>query len=308
MPRRRKEETEAEKPKTEETKEAPTFFIISGMSGAGKTFANKCFEDMGFYCVDNMPPALIPHFAELCAHSTRHIDRVSLVADIRGGEFFDDVLMMLDALDKAGYKYKIVFLDAANEVLIRRYKESRRRHPLAPANGTLQNGLDQERDRLQKIRDRADFIIDTSGMNPWRLKQELLNSVLGDVKGATFDISVISFGYKYGIPLDADLVFDVRFLPNPFYEEELKLQNGRTEVVKEFVMKHEVSRELLRRVAELVLFMLPQSQKEGKTSFVAAVGCTAGFHRSVVIAEEVARALEDNDYKVTVIHRDLKTA
>lgn len=284
----------------------PGFFIITGMSGAGKTFANKCFEDMGYYCIDNMPPALIPHFAELLAHSTRKVTHVSLVLDIRGGEFFDDVFMMLDAFDNAGYPYKIIFLDASNEVLIRRYKETRRRHPLAPANGTLQDGIEQERARLAKIRDRADFRIDTSAMTPWNLKQELLRSVVGEEREASLEISIISFGYKHGIPLDADLVFDVRFLPNPFYEEALKPHDGRTQEVRDFVMRHDVSRELLRRVTDLVLFMLPQARKEGKTSFVIGVGCTAGFHRSVVIAEELADELEKKDYKVSLIHRDVK--
>lgn len=284
----------------------PTFFIVSGMSGAGKTFANKCFEDMGFYCVDNMPPALIPHFAELCAHSTRRIDRVSLVLDIRGGEFFDDVFTMLDALDKAGYLYKIIFLDASNEILIRRYKETRRRHPLAPGNGTLEDGIEQERTRLAKIRDRADYHINTSDMSPWNLKQELQKSIIGDEKGTALDISVISFGYKFGIPLDADLVFDVRFLPNPYYEEELKPHDGRAGEVRDFVMKHDASRELLRHVTDLILFMLPQSRKEGKTSFVIAVGCTAGFHRSVVVGEEIERILKEKNYKVSLIHRDVK--
>jgi len=283
------------------------FYIITGLSGAGKTFANKCFEDLGFYCVDNLPPKLIPNFAELCAHSTRMIDKVSLVLDIRGGEFFDDVYVALDMLDKAGYKYCILFLDASNEVIIRRFKETRRLHPLSGVNGSIQDGLEEERRRLRRLRDRADFYLDTSKMNPWELKRELARIILGDEKGEELDITIISFGYRYGVPLESDIIFDVRFLPNPFYEEELKNISGESKEVADFVMNHQVSKDYLQRAADLVLFMLPYTKLEGKANLVISIGCTGGFHRSVVIADELGKILREKNYEVSVIHRDLKT-
>ncbi|MEW6201192.1 MAG: RNase adapter RapZ [bacterium] len=283
------------------------FYIITGLSGAGKTFANKCLEDLGFYCVDNLPPKLIANFAELCAHSTRKIEKVSLVLDIRGGVFFDDVFSALDTLDKSGYKYCILFLDASNEILIRRFKETRRLHPLSGPNGSIQDGLEEERRQLKGLCDRADFYLDTSKMTPWELKRELARIVLGDEKGERFDITIISFGYRYGIPLESDIVLDVRFLPNPYYEENLKNISGISAQVDDFVMSHEVSKEYLKRTADLLLYMLPLSKLEGKANLVISIGCTAGFHRSVVIADELYKILKEENYEVSVIHRDLKT-
>jgi RNase adapter protein RapZ len=281
------------------------FYIITGLSGAGKTHANKCFEDMGFYCIDNLPPALIPNFAELCSHSDRKIDKVSLVLDIRGGEFFDDLFKALEALDKAGHSYHIVFLDSSDEALVRRFKETRRAHPLAGGQGSILNGISIERVKLQKIKERADFFIDTTEMNPWRLKQEIVSTILGGDSGSRIGISIITFGYKYGIPLDADIVLDVRFLPNPYYDEALKDLRGTDVEVYEFVMKNQVTQVYVKKLADLILFMLPHSLVEGKANLVIAVGCTGGHHRSVVVGIELARMLSQKGYEVKTTHRDL---
>lgn len=284
------------------------FFIITGLSGAGKTQASKCFEDMGFYCVDNLPPALIPDFAELCSHSARKIDAVALVLDIRSGEFFDDLFKALEALDKAGHAYRIVFLDASDESLVRRFKETRRSHPLSGEHGTIMDGIAEERRRLQKIRERADFYLDTSNMNPWALKQEVITKVLGADDGSSrIGINVISFGYKYGIPLEADMVLDVRFLPNPYYDEALKDLCGLDMEVYEFVMKNTLTQQFLKKVMDLFLFVLPHSITEGKANLTIAVGCTGGHHRSVVLAEETGKLLAQKGYNVIVSHRDLKS-
>ncbi len=283
------------------------FTILTGLSGAGKTHANKCFEDMGYYCIDNLPPALISNFMELCSHSDRKIDKVSLVLDIRGGEFFDDLFKGLEALDKAGHHYRILFLDASDEALVRRFKETRRAHPLSGENGSILHGIGMERQRLQKIKDRADFVIDTTNMNPWALKQEIVNNVLGAPGGSRLGISILTFGYKYGIPLDADLVVDVRFLPNPYYDDSLKDLRGTDIEVYEFVMKNQVTQKFIGKFLDLVLFMLPHSQVEGKANLTIAVGCTGGHHRSVVVGIELGRLLAQKGYDVSVTHRDLNT-
>lgn len=280
-------------------------YIITGLSGAGKTFANKCMEDMGFYCVDNLPPALIPHFAELCSSSQRKIDRVSLVIDIRGGEFFDDLFKALDALDQADFSYSIIFLDTADEVLIRRYKESRRQHPLAGESGSTVEGIRAERKRLKKLRDRADLYIDTTKMNIWALKKELTAAIAGTEETASLNVTIVSFGFKHGVPLDVDFVFDVRFLPNPHYEEKLKGLTGRDEPVSQFVMASPMTGEFLDKLKDMILFVLPHTIAEGKSNVVISIGCTGGHHRSVVLSIELARFLAHNGYKVNVRHRDI---
>jgi RNase adapter protein RapZ len=281
------------------------FFILTGLSGAGKTFANKCFEDMGFYCVDNLPPALIPHFAELCTNSQRSIDRVSLVIDIRGGEFFDELFMALEALDNSGYIYKIVFLDASDEVLVRRYKETRRMHPLAGGEDRIIDGIHAERLKLKRLKDRADYYIDTSKMNTWALKREMADAILGDAKASRISVNIISFGFKYGLPLDADISLDVRFLPNPYYEEHLKNLSGENKEVYDYVMGSPTTQEYMRRAADLVLYTLEHSVEEGKSNLVVAIGCTGGHHRSVVLAIEMCRVLTQQGFNVSVKHRDI---
>lgn len=280
-------------------------YILTGMSGAGKTFANKCLEDAGFYCVDNLPPELIPHFVELCSNSTRDIDKISLVIDIRGGEFFDPLFKSLDTLDKTNHRYSIVFLDADDEMIVRRYKETRRQHPLAGKNGGILHGISQERELLKRLKDRADFYIDTSGMNTWELKKAISATLMGDENARAMDITIFSFGFKYGLPMDADTVFDVRFLPNPYYEDTLKKLSGENEEVYEFVLANPASQEFIKKASDLLLFIIPHAIAEGKTNLVVAFGCTGGHHRSVVMAIEFCRILTQNGYNVSVRHRDL---
>ena len=212
-----------------------------------------------------------------------------------------------EALDKAGHHFRILFLDASDEVLVRRFKETRRAHPLSGENGSILNGISMERRRLQKIKERADFVIDTTGMNPWALKQEIANTILNGHGKARMGISVLSFGYKYGIPLDADLVLDVRFLPNPYYDDNLKDLRGTDVEVYEFVMKNQITQVYIKKLLDLVMFMLPHSQVEGKANLTIAVGCTGGHHRSVVISIELARLLGQKGFDVSVSHRDLNT-
>ncbi len=293
---------------TSEKRRNIDFFILTGLSGAGKTIANKCFEDLGYYCVDNLPPALIPHFAELCSNSQRSIDRVSLVIDIRGGEFFDDLFKALDALDNSGYKYKIIFLDANDDVLVRRYKETRRMHPLAGGEDRIIDGIHAERLKLKPLKDRADYYIDTSKMNIWVLKKEITDAILGDEKASHVSVNIISFGFKYGLPLDADLVFDVRFLPNPYYEENLKKLSGENQEVYDYVMKSPLTQEYMKRMADLTLFTLDHSVEEGKSNLVVAIGCTGGHHRSVVLAIELFRLLSKKGFNVSIKHRDISVS
>jgi UPF0042 nucleotide-binding protein len=281
------------------------FYILTGMSGAGKTFANKCLEDMGFYCVDNLPPALIPHFAELAANSSRKIDRVSLVIDIRGGEFFDDLFKALDALDRASYSYKIIYLDANDSALLRRYKETRRLPPLANDETTIIEGVHAERKALKRLKDRADYYIDTSTKTPAALKKEISKAILGDEQSAGLSVTIISFGFKYGLPPEADVALDARFLPNPYYEESLKNFSGENREVREFVMTSQVTQDFISKAADLLLFTLPHVIAEGRRNLVVAVGCTGGHHRSVVLSIELCRILTQHGYNVSVKHRDI---
>lgn len=278
--------------------------VITGLSGAGKTTAVQCLEDLGYYCVDNLPPALIPKFAELCSQAEGKITRVALVIDIRGRKFFDSLSEALHTLDQQGYRYQILFLEAADEVLVRRFKESRRRHPLAPLGRVLE-GITTERQWLQELRGRASKIIDTSNLSVQELKEQIMEIFGGRGGVSPLMVTVISFGYKYGIPMDADLVFDVRFLPNPFYVRELREYTGREKEVREFVLRHRVTQMFLRRFTNLLVFLLPLYIKEGKSHLGVAIGCTGGQHRSVVLADEIGKALRKRGYQVIVKHRDL---
>lgn len=280
-------------------------YILTGLSGAGKTFANKCLEDIGYYCVDNLPPELIPHFAELCSNSSRQIQKVSLVIDIRGGEFFDRLFKALDTLDQTNHRYSIVFLDAEDETIVRRYKETRRQHPLSGKDGGILDGIRKEREMLKRLKDRSDYYINTTGMNTWELKKAVLGSLQDDEKTRTLDVTIFSFGFKYGLPMEADIVFDVRFLANPYYEDALKKLSGENEEVYEFVLSKPASQEFIRRASDLLLFMLPHCVAEGKSNLVIAFGCTGGHHRSVVMAIEFCRILTQHGYIVNVRHRDI---
>jgi len=278
--------------------------IVTGLSGAGKTQAMHSLEDLGFFCVDNIPPALIPKFAELCSQTVGEINRVALAVDIRGGEFFADLFGVLEQLDSIGVKYEILFLEASDETLVRRFKESRRRHPLSE-HGELLQGIQEERVRLQDLRGKAQRIIDTSNLSIKELKDEL-NNLFGDITDtSSLLITLTSFGYKYGLPLDSDLVMDVRFLPNPYYDLALRCFTGNDPLIQEYVLKSEATIEFVKKFCELIEFLIPHYIREGKTSLVIAVGCTGGKHRSVTLANKIGEILRSKDYRAKVRHRDI---
>ena len=282
-----------------------TFVLITGLSGAGKTETVRILEDMGYFCVDNLPPALIPKFAELCIQSEGRINHIALVCDIRGRGFFDHLIEVLETLEDSGFSYEILFLEASDEALIRRFKESRRRHPLHP-EGSVLDGIQQERQRLQELRGRAHRVIDTSSLTPRELRQEIGRCFGGNSNYRTMAISVISFGYKHGIPLDADLAIDVRFLPNPHYVESLASFTGNDAPVRDYVLKWSITQRFLRKLLDLVEFLLPQYVREGKQELVIAIGCTGGRHRSVAITNYIADFIRQQGFVVNVEHRGLQ--
>ncbi len=281
------------------------FVIVTGLSGAGKTQAIWCLEDLGFFCVDNLPPTLIPKFAELCAQSEGKINKIALVVDIRGGGFFDAVYDSLENLKTLGIKCEILFLDASDETLVRRFKESRRRHPLG-THGRVLDGIREERLKLEELKGKASKVIDTSELSNKQLKEQITLLYGGDNEEHNLNINVMSFGYKYGIPMDADLVFDVRFLPNPHYIEELRPLTGNDSEVQEYVLDSPVSRTFMRKFSGLIKFLIPHYIKEGKTSLVIAIGCTGGQHRSVTLVNKLFESLKTNNYLVNKRHRDLE--
>ena len=285
--------------------ENPRLVIITGMSGAGKTQVMRFMEDLGYFCVDNLPPALIPKFAELCAQSGGRVNRVALVVDIRGGEFFDQLMQVLGELDQQSILSEVLFLEASDETLIHRYKETRRRHPLA-LQGRISEGISKERDRLEYIRGRATHIIDTSDLTTAQLKEKITELYEGGAEQSRIHVNVVSFGFKYGIPLDADMVFDVRFLPNPFYVESLRCKSGENPLVREYIDKWPVTQQFLRKLQEFIDFLVPHYVKEGKSQLVIAIGCTGGLHRSVFVAGKVGEILQSQGYNVTLEHRDIK--
>ncbi|OZU88759.1 RNase adaptor protein RapZ [Virgibacillus indicus] len=285
--------------KEQETK----LVVITGMSGAGKTVAVQSFEDLGFYCVDNLPPTLLPKFLELMKDSTNNIRKVALVMDLRGREFFDSLFEALDILGKEEWLHEhILFLDAKDEQLVSRYKETRRSHPLA-VGGLPLNGIQQEREILDELRGRAQRIIDTTNLKPKELREKILKIYTED-KQEIFSVHMVSFGFKYGLPIDADLVFDVRFLPNPHYVSHLQPLTGLNKEVSSYVFKWSDTEKFNEKVLDLLQFMLPQYKKEGKSQLVVAIGCTGGQHRSVALAEYFAKKLSP-DYTTHISHRDI---
>jgi UPF0042 nucleotide-binding protein len=278
--------------------------IVTGMSGAGKTVAVQSLEDLGFFCVDNLPPILIPKFAEILQQSGGKIGKAALVIDLRGGEFFSALSEALDVLKQMDYlRLQILFLDADDQTLVRRYKETRRRHPLAAAGSPLE-GIQLERKKLQAIKEQAHLIIDTSRLKPRELRDKLA-SILISREEERLAIHVLSFGFKFGVPMDADLVFDVRFLPNPYYEESLRALSGKDEPVYRFVMESEGVDAYLRRLSDFLLYLLPLYAREGKSQLVIGIGCTGGRHRSVAIAEYLGKLLRERHYDARVEHRDI---
>ena len=282
------------------------FVIITGMSGAGKSQAASFMEDMGFFCVDNLPVPLIGKFAELGMGSTGEYDRVVLVTDVRAGVAFEGLSHALDELDAVQCPYSILFMDASDETIIKRYKETRRSHPLSEEVGGLERAIETERRMLKPLFDRADHVIDTSGLPTAKLKQTLHDLFQhGRDKTQSMQVCVTSFGFKHGIPLTADLVFDVRFLPNPYYVPQLRGLNGLNDGVRDYVFSNGQAQQLVTRLENLAEFLLPCYVEEGKTSLVIAVGCTGGHHRSVAVAHALARYIAQLGYTVAEQHRDL---
>jgi len=280
------------------------FVIVTGLSGAGKTMTIRYFEDMGFFCVDNLPPRLIPKFAELCYQTEGKIERAAVVVDIRGGGFFDELYECLYSMKQAGYSYEILFLEASDNVLIKRYKESRRMHPLVK-EGRIIQGIRLERQKLKWLKEKANYIIDTSSLKPKQLKETLIDLFIDNKNYEGLIISIISFGFKHGILLDADLIFDVRFLPNPFYIEELKEHTGKEKEVKDYIFMFPETQEFINKLMDMLEFLIPYYIKEGKTQLVIGIGCTGGMHRSVTIAEALYELLESKGHRVTIEHREI---
>ena len=282
------------------------FIIVTGLSGAGKSEATNTLEDMGYFCVDNLPPKLIKKFAEVCKQSQGSIDKVALVMDIRGGIFFDDLFESLSELSREQFQYEILFLDTSDEVLVKRFKEKRRSHPLAPG-GRVITGIELERQKLREVKDKADVIIDTSKYAIKDLREEMARK-FGDKEMPEKQMAstILSFGFKYGIPVDSDLVFDVRFIPNPFYIPELKPFSGNDEPVKNYVMDQIETQTFLEKANDMFEFLIPNYQKEGKRQLIISIGCTGGRHRSVAIANSIYETLHSNNHDVYVEHRDIK--
>lgn len=286
-----------------ETEQETKLVVITGMSGAGKTVAIQSFEDLGYYCVDNLPPTLLPKFLELMKDSTNNIHKVALVMDLRGREFFDSLFESLDTLSSEDWiKEHILFLDAKDEQLVSRYKETRRSHPLA-VGGLPLKGIHQERKIMDELRGRAQRIIDTTNLKPKELRDKILRAYTEE-KQEIFSVNMLSFGFKYGIPIDADLVFDVRFLPNPHYVAHLQPLTGLNPDVATYVFKWSDTQKFNEKVLDLLEFMLPQYKKEGKSQLVVAIGCTGGQHRSVALAEYFSKQLSEH-YITHVSHRDI---
>lgn len=282
-----------------------TFVVVTGMSGAGKSFAIKCLEDMGFFCVDNLPTTLMPTFADLIVRSQQSPRRVALGVDVRAGEYLPRLIDAIEELRARGHHVETLFLEASDEVLVRRYHETRRRHPLA-GDGQVLDGILAERKALANLREIADRIIDTSALIVHQFKDQLVTIYGSPRARAGLATALISFGFKHGIPFDADLVFDIRFLPNPHFVEGLRGLDGRDSRVREFIFKHEESRELLRRLEDLLDFLLPAYQREGKAYLTVAVGCTGGRHRSVSFVEELRGFLDKRGLPPAVVHRDME--
>ena len=278
--------------------------VVTGLSGSGKSVAIHALEDRGFYCIDNLPVALIPKFIELSQGYGEGIKRIALGIDLRAGQFLQFWPETLDQLRVAGHRVEVLYLDADDEVLLSRFNETRRPHPLA-GDGSVEEGIARERNALHGMRALADKVIDTSDLNVHQLKKEVEDQYTQGVSPRRMNLFLTSFGYKYGIPNDADMILDVRFLPNPFFLDELRGKKGVEAEVQEFVLKREETHAFLDRLYALLEFALPQYEREGKSSLTLALGCTGGKHRSVVLAEELRRRLDGERYRIHIKHRDM---
>ena len=280
------------------------FVIVTGMSGSGKRTAMKMLEDVGFYCVDNLPVALIEKFAELITTPSSEVNKVALGVDVRADQSFGSVRRILDQLKENGYLFEILFMEAGDDVLLKRYKETRRLHPLSP-QGRVEEGIQREREILKEIREKADYIIDTSHPLTRELKKEIDDIFVRNKEYNSLIVTILSFGFKKGIPADADLVFDVRFLPNPFYIDDLKYKTGNDREVQDYVMSFAEAGVFLQKLTDMLTFLIPNYVKEGKHQLVIGIGCTGGKHRSVTLANALYAALKDHGtYGVKLYHRD----
>lgn len=282
------------------------FVIVTGMSGAGKSTALKMLEDVGYFCVDNLPVPLIPKMADLLRVPGTEINKAAIGVDIRSGQSFLELEKVLGQLDVAGMKYEILYLECVDDVLIKRYKETRRSHPLSGNDAPVREGIEKERERTAFLRKRADYLVDTSNMLTRELKAELNKIFVRNKEYKNLYISVLSFGFKYGIPAEADLVFDVRFLPNPYYIEELRPKSGNDREVRDYVMNNGNASEFMEKLVDMVEFLIPNYIREGKTRLMIGIGCTGGKHRSVTLANELYEALLKNEnYGIRIEHRDI---
>jgi UPF0042 nucleotide-binding protein len=281
------------------------FVIITGFSGAGKSQAMACFEDAGYFCVDNLPPEMLSSLSELFAHEGSKVERAAVVCDVRGGEYFEGMLRVLEDLDRRGVDHRVLFLDASEEVLVKRFKETRRRHPLADG-GQVATAIQVERSRLGPVRERADVVIETSDLSASRLRKVVADKMLPHGARGKLAVTFLTYGFKHGAPRDADLLFDVRFLPNPHYESELRELTGRDQAVIDYVERSDGIADFYERLIPLLDYLLPAYVREGKAHLTIGVGCTGGRHRSVVVADRLKREFDERgDYMVEVIHRDV---
>jgi UPF0042 nucleotide-binding protein len=281
------------------------FVIITGFSGAGKSQAMACFEDAGYFCVDNLPPEMISSLSELFAHEGSKVERAAVVCDVRGGAYFEGMLRVLDELEERGVRHRVLFLDASEEILVQRFKETRRRHPLAEG-GQVTTAIQEERSLLGPVRERADAVIETSDLSAARLRKVVADKMLPQGKLGKLAVTFLTYGFKHGAPRDADLLFDVRFLPNPHYEADLRDLTGCDQPVVDYVEQSEDIGEFYERLIPLLDYLLPSYVREGKAHLTVGIGCTGGRHRSVVIGERLAREYQERgDYMVEVVHRDV---
>lgn len=281
------------------------FVVVTGMSGGGKRTALKMLEDAGYYCVDNLPVSLVERFMELISMPDSEINKVALGMDVRTDQSFQDATRILQELREKGYDFEILFMDADEQALIKRYKETRRIHPLA-SDGRVEEGIRKEREILENIRRTADYVIDTSNLLTRELKEELDRIFVNNEDYNSLMVTIMSFGFKNGIPADADLVFDVRFLPNPFYIDEMRTKTGKDPEVRDYVMSFQESRDFLEKLTDMLLFLIPNYVKEGKYRLVVAIGCTGGKHRSVTLANALFEEMKDQgEYGLKLYHRDI---
>ncbi|MBP3311591.1 MAG: RNase adapter RapZ [Butyricicoccus sp.] len=280
------------------------FLIVTGMSGAGKSRTVATLEELGYYCVDNLPIALIPQFAEVCFAATERYEKVALVTDVRAGGDFNQLFGSLDSIKAMGCEYSILFLDTETETLIHRYKETRRKHPLMTPGVSMPDAIEKERELLAVVRERADYVVDTTRFSAAALREHLIKIFSEADAGELMQVSVQSFGFKYGIPTEADLVFDVRFLPNPYYEISLREHNGTEKCVRDYVFQDGVADQLMEHLTGMIDFLLPRYAAEGKASLVICIGCTGGKHRSVAITEALTEHINANGGNATAVHRD----